>query len=894
MLNVFTQLTPGTTLLTPNRRLAAVLLKNYHRWQTINGQACWDTPDILPFSTWLQRLWNDYVNQEIHAHPLLLNSAQEYALWEQILSLSRANEYLLQVAETADTVQAAWGLVKQWQLDLDHPSFRSSEDYLAFQQWAKQFQTLCHEQRWLDQASLPQVILSKIAKKIIKPPGHILLLGFTELPPLHQALLDECKLAGSAVAHLHKETLQTASLATTEPQLRRLSLSDQEAEIRSMARWSKAITMQHALAETPAPTIGCIIPTLPQHRETAARIFSEVYASEDHYTSPPETAPFNISAGKNLSQYPIVYTALELLKLANNTISLENFSHILRSPFLVGAEKEMLARAQFENVLRQHNVTHLSLKDMLNKDRFSLKHYCPLLAKRLTTYFSLLENTNITNTASRWGELFTQLLNQLGWPGERSVNSQEYQVMQAWLECISTYMTLDHVLIEQNYKSALHYLVQTTHRSIFQPQSPDTPVQILGILEAIDLPFDYVWVMGLDDQTWPPAPKPNAFIPKQLQKKLHLPHATAEREFLYCQQLTQKLKHAAPHVVFSHALKNAEIDLRNSALIEDIVNVELTDLTLANYIPVAQRIHISQTLENYLDNQGPAVATEEKIRGGVSILKQQAACPFKAFAELRLHANALESPTPGLPPQERGSIVHKALELIWKSLVDYHSLISLSDNDLSNLIQEHVTTAMAQITHQHNQQSRYLNLESQRAQKLLWEWLKLEKTRAPFKVIATEQEQQIQLGTIKFTLRVDRIDEISDGKQFIIDYKTGKMQTIHDWFGDRPDEPQLPVYCLINPTDTIGIAFAQVYPGDLQFKGVSKVSLEMKSVKTLPEVSASSTTLWEQQLIEWKAVLTKLSENFYQGQAAVDPKNMAQVCRLCKLQSLCRIHTSIR
>ena len=53
----------------------------------------------------------------------------------------------------------------------------------------------------------------------------------------------------------------------------------------------------------------------------------------------------------------------------------------------------------------------------------------------------------------------------------------------------------------------------------------------------------------------------------------------------------------------------------------------------------------------------------------------------------------------------------------------------------------------------------------------------------------------------------------------MIDYKTGNLQN-NAWFGERPDEPQLPLYC-IQPTLSIaGIAFASIRHNQLQFIGI--------------------------------------------------------------------------
>src|SRR5690606_26645528 len=103
-------------------------------------------------------------------------------------------------------------------------------------------------------------------------------------------------------------------------------------------------------------------------------------------------------------------------------------------------------------------------------------------------------------------------------------------------------------------------------------------------------------------------------------------------------------------------------------------------------------------------------------------------CPFKAFAELRLHAGKIDPPTLGLRPKDRGDIVHIAMEKIWLELKDHEVLIKLSADGLHALIKEAISQAMAEIVTEAKNQ-RYLELESQRLQKLLIDWFELEKAR---------------------------------------------------------------------------------------------------------------------------------------------------------------------
>ena len=73
----------GATLITPNRRLALYLKREFDEAQFAAGRAVWPTADILPWTAWLERAYEDALYSRLAPDlPLLLSSSQELALWE--------------------------------------------------------------------------------------------------------------------------------------------------------------------------------------------------------------------------------------------------------------------------------------------------------------------------------------------------------------------------------------------------------------------------------------------------------------------------------------------------------------------------------------------------------------------------------------------------------------------------------------------------------------------------------------------------------------------------------------------------------------------------------------------------------------------------------------------
>ncbi len=860
----FDQFCEDSTLITPNRRLAATLTKKYHQHQIEKGLTTWPTIDILPYPSWILALWQQYLTKTCDEKSRLLTDAEETLLWEEILRNSPLQESLLQISETAALAKSAFGILQQWQVSLENPALNLTEDSRAFLEWANNFVKKCEENHWINLGNISTLLQNKINDGWILPPKKIVALGFTEFTPEQSHFLAYLEKINVTV-----NILENFTIKNKDTTLQRITLENTEKEAETMARFAKVHGSN--------ATVGCIVPNLERNRDRLHQIFSQVFRDDNTL--------FNISAGKSLTGYPVIDTAIKLLKIQNREISTSEFSEILCSPFLGEAEYEFHQRANFDLMLRKSNVTADIFPKIFKKEgKLSLAQYCPKLFSRLT----LKKWKHSSLPIHEWVEVFMDILTTLGWPGERSLNSHEYQVVQRFLRVLEEFQSSGAVLSNKNYHDALHYLVRVTNNTVFQPESSDAPVQILGMLEAADIPFDYLWVMNMDDTTLPPTAKPNPFIPNILQRQLKMPHANAERELLYSLRLLEQLKRSTDNLIFSHAKINNDCERFCSPLTQIYPEITLNDLRLSDYVREREVIFHSGDLESFIDETGPALIPDERIQGGVNILKQQSACPFKAYASIRLHAEPLPSPTLGLQAKDRGIIVHKVLELMWKKIENSAALKEINESDLKNLLKENIELTMQEFNAYH--EPRYMQLEMERMHHLLWEWFSLEKNRPDFTVMSVEQKREVKIGPLALTLRIDRIDRLSDGSHLIIDYKTSKNNSPKYWFSHRPDEPQLPLYCITHPAETGGIAFAEIQAKTFSLKGIVKNSQDVKTMIPFHQSEFAENKTWDEQLQSWQAILEKISDDFSRGVASVDPKNSVETCQYCHLQSLCRIH----
>ena len=136
---------------------------------------------------------------------------------------------------------------------------------------------------------------------------------------------------------------------------------------------------------------------------------------------------------------------------------------------------------------------------------------------------------------------------------------------------------------------------------------------------------------------------------------------------------------------------------------------------------------------------------------------------------------------------------------------------------------------------------------------------------------------------------VVRVDVLEDGARAVIDYKTGSPR-LAQWFGERPDEPQLPLYSLTQEP-VAAVLFAQLRKEESRFLGIARrdgIAPEVEAFDATREAAAFGS--WEALFAEWRRVLDALGAAFRAGDARVDPKDGERTCEYCDLKPLCRIH----
>lgn len=841
--------TNACLVLTPNHQVA-------HHLQTLYGQylkrPVWQTPTIMPLWQWLIQGWQQIALK--HQVPYLLTNAQSLALWQSIIQGSAfpwPPSY-----EAMQAMQDARALILEWLPKAYQTAEKLivNEDTAQFQALYGQYQEKCHTQHWIDPPALIDKLLPYLPE--IKLPPTMVWAGFHEFNRAQKTLLH--KLQSHTKLYYHQPAISTAK-AYLQP------YDDQDEELTHMLAWAKHQALKGS------SSIACVVPDLKANWSMILRYCHEQIAPHEC------SSLFNLSVSQHLKHYPLIDIALKLLACSEQ-LNKDWISTLLLTPYWQGGLSERRNRQKLELYWLSYGPSFLTFNEFYNQlPRLSAIASCPLLTMQFDRMKHHREQTRLL-APSTWSHYFSQFLHDLGWPGEQGLQSAEYPIFQRWQNLLEAFSKLDPVLKTISLAQAVTQLHHLIYSDEPQMQTSGAPIQLLEPLEAAGQTFDKLWIMGMDHQHWPKAPEPNAFIPHTLQAQFALPHATWERAYQLSQQLTQGFLTASHQTIVSYAQHQAEQYLRPSPLVAHLPPIsEPLNPSLTAITPVEME---------YIDDcQGPPLTVTDLTMGGVQLFKDQALCPFKAFATHRLHAKDLITTSWGISPLHKGQWLHQALEWIWKLLENQQRLQALSHEELHSLIEQAIAHTIVQT--QHLWMDCYLlDIESKRLSRLLHQWLHLERQRPPFTVTAIEENMTVSFAGMKIKLRIDRIDRIAPDSYLIIDYKTGPA-SIQSWLDHRLEEPQLPLYALAQ-NQTTAIAYGQIRSEAIELKGISQVSLDISEIIAADKLTPPYQ--WPELLNHWQTSLQQIANEIKTGWAKVQPKHGKATCRHCHLMTLCRIY----
>ena len=859
----------GGLILTADLRQARILRRLHDRAQLAAGRGAWPTAQVLPLEAWLAREWR-VAGAERAELPVALPAVAMRWLWRQRLAAEAPD--LLDPAEIGARARASWLLLRAYGGEsAELARWPLTRDQQAFLGWARAVERELMERGACDAADLARRF---VADDALPPAASLLLLvGFRNPAPAESALFAALTRRGWLVDH--------ASSDSNGSQCFRYAAADPDAERATMIAW-----LQERLARRPDGVHGLIVPDLERQRSGLERALESALQPALELPGAPRERVFDLAGGPPLMSRPVVELAFEALRYALGRGDWTAATRLVRSASIAGGATEREARARLDIRLRRDGRMHPA--DPAGLAQEARHGAAPVLASTLESAAAACAGP-ARRDATAWAETFGRCLAAWGWPGPSTeLDSSDWQAatrLGEFLRELAGLAGLAGTLTADQALGQLRELAATP----FQPEGGEPAVFVLDRWEDPGLAFDSLWVSGLTSARWPRPVRIDPFLPIDAQRRLGMPFATAEGCVRAAEAVVESWRSQAKQLVMSWPEREDDTDVDPSPLVPE---------DLAWLTPPGERLtratlqYVHAALEPVGDDPAPALAGV-RAAGGGRVLELQSACPFRAFAELRLCAAPYEEPEAGIDRRIRGIVLHRALERFWRGLASQSDLLALAPAESGQRVTAAVEQAMAESVP---------TVVGPRARDLEREWqcraigglLELERGRAPFAVVETERELTGRLGGLEFRLRVDRVDS-QEGTRIVFDYKTGETRA-SAWRGARMDAPQLPMYAVLHPQRASAIVLAQAGLAGAQWVGVGDESVTLAGVKAAPKFALTED---KQKGFDWRAIsehwwawLDALARDFAAGNAAVDPKLAAATCRRCHLGGLCRVDTA--
>jgi ATP-dependent helicase/nuclease subunit B len=855
----------GVVLL-PNASAARELREAFDRRMQSRGVGAWEAPAVQSWGQWVATLWSEMVVNGAETR-LLLNAAQEQSVWREIIAADSAHVNLDQVDTLVETAMSGWKLASAYEATGKLRGSAVAHDAKVFALWAEAFQRQCKTKGYVAAAQLEEALRVRAGHPSVAMDWGVTLVGFEETTPAQERLLEHLRELGVQV--------RTRALRGEVGTLRAsiVAASEQE-ELEMVARWVRKFVADGG------GRVALLVPGLGEQRAVLEDVLRAVLSPElEEVGSDLSSTPWEFSTGAPLGDLAIVMHALALAQWVDGALPLQRINGLLLSPYLECDDRDAVARFDAA-VLRKTPLfrPEMGMKTLAELDRTKLLRWL----RNVIIFLQQDGDRSKTRGFAEWMELVRGLSHAAGWPGKRTLTANEIAASEAWGSALDTVATLDFTGRRVSYATALQALEKQIRAGAVRAPVTGAAVQVMGVEEAEGSVWDAMVIMRATDAHWPPTERSHPLLPWALQKTLRMPGSDPGLAAERAKAFTAGLLTRSGNVLFTSAAEDESGKLRASPIVTELGLEKIAAEAFVKPAPVETQVR----LENFEDDEELPSLPSKVVGGGAKVLKLQAACGFLAFAELRLRASEPENGELGLDAGESGSVLHQAMQAFWRTVKSQAALKAMTSHEREACLVEAIDGSLPRRLHaESGWDTAYVKVVKERLRAVLRQWLEMEMQRGPFEVIGLEKDEDVTVGPLTLSVRMDRVDRVGDGV-FFVDYKTGYAADPKQWDGERPDDPQLPLYAMLPEVGELkGVAFAKVRAGSAMKwvgyqaeDGILPISKSKKNVRDMDALAE-----------EWRGTLTVLAEDFAMGRSEVQPKSYEGTCTHCGQRLLCRL-----
>ncbi len=323
---------------------------------------------------------------------------------------------------------------------------------------------------------------------------------------------------------------------------------------------------------------------------------------------------------------------------------------------------------------------------------------------------------------------------------------------------------------------------------------PLAGIQVMGILETRTLDFDNIIILSMNEEIYPKSINIPSFIPVSLRYGFELP-TPEHQDAIYAYYFYRLIQRGRNIFLVYNSRTDGLFTGERSRFLHQIfyepvfkVNEESYTYDISPFIkkPVTARKNVndSSTLKGYISPDSRLYLTPSAVNTYLN-------CPLRFYFRYIAGLKEPEEITENVDPAMFGSILHKAVNMIYKPYIN---------NEINEDILNKITGSKsihesavndAFLTEYFKEADKKSNVDitgrnliiKEVIKKYVKQILEIDRLYCPFRIISLEKyyaaHMPVVIGNQPVQLRIggiiDRIDE-RDGKIRIVDYKTGEAQ----------------------------------------------------------------------------------------------------------------------
>ncbi len=869
---------PDRLYLTSTGRLARSLRRRFRTRCMEEGKRGWEPLQAMSLNAWFARMWSESWPEEMPAHDLYRAN-----LWNDLTNRIAPPSPLNADANLCTILDENYGIMVRHGLD---PAAGFPSTPLV--EWRRKisgaFRKTLDSNGLFHPSRYPVLLRRAILEGKITCPDRISLAGFESPAPVEHELF---------MALEQKSNLEYVNLPAGKPEnVEPLALPSPEQEV---------IYLVHRLARDartiPLHRIGVIVPDMDKYAKMLERNLRDVMAD-----IPPHGAHwFNITKGVPLIETHLMNAALLPLRFILEGQPRELLLSFILSPYYECRQGKRHEIARADIIWRKRSIEY-GFENLLRVLERENSHIHNLIFSNGAKHLFSLCETDISKKrrGAFWIKQITELWNRFGFPvvsGEKDVVDKGHldEIMKEMGRYLSETFMDGHEFSE--------WLTHLASRKIVQISAPeDAGIQIMGAIESRGLDFDKLYVLGMDDRSFPQPARPLPFLDSSERKLVQ--GGTAESQYEFAKNAFDHLMALAPDITLLRAEQEDLKPLTPSPFWPGNEEKKSTDIW-NEPDPAWLR---AEWLRSACDGLNERVSPEppedpllnpDIIPETVSVSRFQKAiiCPYRFFAEGILNIDPLEDIQPAASPREKGIRIHRTLALFTQRLRDRGLNLNMEGNRqkaLALLLEcvDKVLRDVADNPHWEVERRRWTGTDGDSGGGILTEWLdrEIERNLEGWRCIAEESSfEELEIEGLPFSLRgrIDRIDFSEVPGIILWDYKTGKSPSAAD-IVKHLKEPQLVIYLLALLRGKI--------PGMEAYVGShSAFSAGYIQLKSAGDIRLSPVKDIESSLDEWTMAMSRLGDMLGSGDFRAGPFPVSNVsdreklCEKCPFITMCRM-----